>query len=142
MQSARLHKLAAHRVASKLNCMLILASTSPRRHELLRAAGIDHIVRPAHVAEVRQNGEAPEDFVQRLAQEKAHGLPLSPGDTILGADTIVCLRRGGIGKAGRHGRRGSNAEGLSREGSPRVDWNLFAPGRANLDRFCGDPRVV
>ncbi len=98
MQSARLHKVAAHRVASKLNCMLILASTSPRRHELLRAAGIDHVVRPAHVAELRQNGEAPEDFVQRLAQEKACALPLSPGDTILGADTIVCLEGAVLGK--------------------------------------------
>jgi septum formation protein len=78
--------------------MLILASTSPRRHELLRAAGIDHVVRPAHVTEIRRNGEAPENFVQRLAREKVQALPLPPGDTILGADTIVCLEGVVLGK--------------------------------------------
>jgi septum formation protein len=78
--------------------MLILASASPRRHELLLAAGIGHVVRPAHVPEVRRNGELPKDFVQRLAKEKAESLPLSPGDTILGADTIVCLEEEVLGK--------------------------------------------
>jgi MAF protein len=78
--------------------MLILASASPRRHELLLAARISHVVRPVHVPEVRRNGEAAEDLVQRLAREKAEALPLSPGDTILGADTIVCLEGDVLGK--------------------------------------------
>ena len=78
--------------------MLILASAFPRRHELLVAAGIGHVVRPAHVPEVRRNGERPEDFVQRLAREKAEALPLPPCDTILGADTIVCLEGEVLGK--------------------------------------------
>jgi septum formation protein len=78
--------------------MLILASASPRRHELLLAAGIDHIVRPSHVAEIREPGESPESFVLRLAREKAEACDRSNVDTVLGADTIVCLEGEVFGK--------------------------------------------
>ncbi len=71
--------------------MLILASASPRRHELLLAAGIDHIVRTASIPEHRLPGESPLDFIRRLAESKARAIPSSPGDIVLGADTIVCL---------------------------------------------------
>jgi septum formation protein len=71
--------------------MLILASASARRHELLCAAGIDHVVRPTSVPEIRRSGEAPADFVQRLAFEKASAAAREPADIVLGADTIVCL---------------------------------------------------
>lgn len=71
--------------------MLILASASPRRHELLLAAGIDHLVRPACIPETRQPGEPPEAFVERIAREKADAVPCGPDDLVLGADTIVCL---------------------------------------------------
>lgn len=78
--------------------MLILASASPRRHELLLAAGIDHIVRPSHIPEVREPGESPEDFVRRLSREKAKACERSSVDTVLGADTIVCLEGEVLGK--------------------------------------------
>jgi septum formation protein len=71
--------------------MLILASSSPRRHELLRAAGIPHIVRPSFLPEERLPGEPATVFVQRLAEQKACAIPRTPGDTVLGADTTVCL---------------------------------------------------
>ncbi|MDQ2844149.1 MAG: Maf family protein [Acidobacteriota bacterium] len=71
--------------------MLILASASPRRHELLLAAGIPHVVRPTAVPEIRRPGESPPDFVRRLAHEKARAATASPGDIVLGADTVVCL---------------------------------------------------
>ena len=71
--------------------MLILASASPRRHELLLAAGIEHIVRPASVPEEHKAGEPPIDFVTRLAEEKALAVPGGDHDIVLGADTIVCL---------------------------------------------------
>jgi septum formation protein len=71
--------------------MLILASSSPRRHELLLAAGIDHIVRPASVQELRLPEEPPCDFVMRLAREKAEAVPASESDIVLGADTIVVV---------------------------------------------------
>ena len=78
--------------------MLILASASPRRHELLVAAGLDHIVRPSHIAEVRQHGESPEEFVRRLSKEKAEACNCVNGDTVLGADTIVCVEGEVLGK--------------------------------------------
>jgi septum formation protein len=71
--------------------VLILASASPRRHELLLAAGIDHVVRPSSVPEHRHPGESPTEFVRRIAEDKARAVVSSPQDVVLGADTIVCV---------------------------------------------------
>ena len=71
--------------------MLILASGSPRRHELLKAAGIPHIVRPVSIPEDRMAGEEPLNLVRRLATEKARRAERKPGDIVLGADTEVCI---------------------------------------------------
>ncbi len=71
--------------------MLILASASPRRHELLQAAGIEHLVRPTHIPEQRQVRETATSFVQRLAEEKAQAAVKTPEEIVLGADTVVCL---------------------------------------------------
>ena len=46
---------------------LILASGSPRRHELLTQLGFQVQKQPADIDETRKNGEAPEDYVTRLA---------------------------------------------------------------------------
>ncbi len=78
--------------------MLILASASPRRHQLLTEAGIEHLVRPANVREIRLTGEPPAAFVQRLAQEKARAVPRGPGEITLGSDTVVCLGNEVFGK--------------------------------------------
>jgi septum formation protein len=72
--------------------MLILASASPRRAELLRNAGIEFAVQPAHVPELRREGEAPIDFARRVAVEKACAIAaLRPQDPVLAADTIVIV---------------------------------------------------
>jgi septum formation protein len=71
--------------------MLILASASPRRHELLLAAGIEHTVRAASIPEDRLPGESPINYVQRLAEQKARAIGRVPSDIVLGADTVVCL---------------------------------------------------
>jgi septum formation protein len=71
--------------------MLILASASPRRHELLLAAGLPHIVRSSSIPEIRLHSESPTVFVQRIAEEKARAVHREPGDVILAADTVVCL---------------------------------------------------
>lgn len=72
--------------------MLVLASTSPRRRELLAQAGIAYIVRPAQgVDEIPRDREKPEDYVQRLAEEKALAVECAPGEIVLGADTVVVL---------------------------------------------------
>jgi septum formation protein len=78
--------------------MLILASASPRRHELLAAAGIDHVVRAAAISEERRPGEPPEDLVQRLAEDKARAVECSTEDIVLGADTVVCVDGEVLGK--------------------------------------------
>jgi len=78
--------------------MLILASASPRRHELLLAAGLAHTVRPSAMPEIRQPGEPPTSFVQRIAEEKARAVPHDPTDIVLAADTVVCLENEMFGK--------------------------------------------
>jgi nucleoside triphosphate pyrophosphatase len=72
--------------------MLILASASPRRQELLRNAGISFTVQSADINETPLAGEAPRDCAERLAREKALAVFQSrPRDYVLGADTIVVV---------------------------------------------------
>jgi nucleoside triphosphate pyrophosphatase len=72
--------------------MLILASASPRRQELLRSAHIDFAVQPTNVLEVTEPGESPDQCAERLAYEKALAIAtLRPDALVLGADTIVVV---------------------------------------------------
>jgi nucleoside triphosphate pyrophosphatase len=73
---------------------LILASASPRRAELLRAAGYEFDVVVADVDESIRDGESPAAYVRRLAADKsAAAAPVvrSPDAVILGADTTVVV---------------------------------------------------
>ena len=54
--------------------MLILASSSPRRRELLAQASLEFAVRPAHINEDTRPGEDPTAYVMRLAREKAEAV--------------------------------------------------------------------
>jgi septum formation protein len=74
---------------------LILASQSPRRSELLRMAGIPHEVRAADVPEQPEPGETPEQYVRRLAEEKARSVA---GDLVVAADTVVVVGGQILGK--------------------------------------------
>lgn len=83
---------------------IYLASRSPRRRELLAQIGIEHRVLEADVDETPREGEAPRDYVARLAQAKAEagwravcaaGLAPAP---VLAADTTVALERDILGK--------------------------------------------
>jgi septum formation protein len=86
--------------------MLVLASASPRRRELLTQAGYTFDVRPAHIPEDPREGEDPVAYVTRLAREKAEAVfrelsaNLSADDplVILGADTTVTLDNHILGK--------------------------------------------
>jgi len=77
--------------------MLVLASASPRRRELLTQAGYTFTVHPAHVPEDPLPGEAPIPYVTRLAREKAEAVfrelsTKTPGPLqVVGADTTVTL---------------------------------------------------
>lgn len=78
--------------------MLVLASASPRRRELLVQAGFTFEIDSIPVDETRQPGEAPDDYVQRLAHEKAEAVfrarekiarTSDSALLVLGADTVV-----------------------------------------------------
>lgn len=86
--------------------MLILASASPRRRELLTQAGLTFAVESADINEDMQPGEAPAKYVQRLAVEKAqavwkrHKATEDGADpiTVIGADTTVICAGEVLGK--------------------------------------------
>ncbi len=76
---------------------LILASGSPRRVELLEAAGIEFEQIPADIDETAKAGERADRYVMRLAEEKARA-SWRPGTRSLGADTVVVLDDRLLGK--------------------------------------------
>ena len=79
--------------------MLILASASPRRQELLRHAGISFTVQPADIDETPLAGETPRECAERLAREKALAVwRMRAQDVVLGADTIVVVDATILGK--------------------------------------------
>jgi septum formation protein len=83
--------------------MLILASASPRRRELLLNAGIPFAVRVPNVDETVLPGENAIDYVRRMAERKALTVPIGLDEIALGADTTVCLDGAILGKPGSVG---------------------------------------
>jgi septum formation protein len=79
--------------------MFVLASSSPRRRELLRNAGIAFEVQAEEVPEVHTPGEKPLAFAMRLACAKAAAVAQHrQKDYVLGADTIVIIEGEILGK--------------------------------------------
>ena len=71
---------------------IILASSSPRRRELLASINVKFDVMPSNIPEVRQQGEAPEEYVARLSREKAEAIASRHRDRwVVAADTTVLL---------------------------------------------------
>jgi septum formation protein len=80
-------------------CRVVLASSSPRRHQLLNLIGIDHEVDPANIDETMRPREAPRRHAERLAREKASIVAVRDPDLItIGADTVVVINRKVLGK--------------------------------------------
>ena len=78
---------------------IILASNSPRRRELLTQIGLAFAVAPSDVDERLLPGEAPKDYAERLALEKARSASERAGQAIvIAADTIVVVDRTVLGK--------------------------------------------
>ena len=78
--------------------MIILASQSPRRQEILQRLTADFIVCPSGASEDIAPC-APDKYVTELASRKASDVLTShPGDTVVAADTIVCLDGRILGK--------------------------------------------
>lgn len=79
---------------------IILASASPRRSALLRAAGIAFEIHPSSVDESRIAAPTHREFATRAAMAKALDVArdADPGTIVIGADTIVCLDEKRLGK--------------------------------------------
>ncbi len=78
---------------------LILASGSPRRSEILTSVGWEFEKQVADIDETELPNEKPDDYVRRLAREKAHAVAVNYADAlVLGADTIVVIDENIIGK--------------------------------------------
>ncbi len=77
---------------------LLLASSSPRRREILSALGLQFVVQKIAVDERVLPGETPEQMVLRLAEAKANAPATGPGDFVIGADTAVVLDGTALGK--------------------------------------------
>src|SRR5258708_1505145 len=79
--------------------MIVLASASPRRQELLRNAGIPFTVQSADIHEMPLAGDASRVCAERLAREKALSVfQRQSGNYVLGADTIVVVGDTILGK--------------------------------------------
>jgi septum formation protein len=81
---------------------VVLASSSPRRRELLSLIGIPHTVSPAELDETVLSGETPSPHAERLARAKAAAvaerLDGQPDVVVIGADTIVVVDGDILGK--------------------------------------------
>jgi septum formation protein len=83
--------------------MLVLASASPRRQELLRNAGILFTVEPTDIPEIPRSDEFAKDVAERLAREKALAISSNhPDQFVLGADTVVLANGHILGKPQDH----------------------------------------
>lgn len=71
--------------------MLVLASQSPRRREILSQAGLPFVVRVPGVEEVRAPAESPTEYVRRLARDKARAAAAGASEFVLAADTVVVV---------------------------------------------------
>jgi septum formation protein len=123
--------------------MIVLASASPRRQELLRNAGIPFTVQPADIDESLLAGESPRDCAERLARGKALAVFESrPREYVLGADTIVVVDDTILGKPGDSddaarmlrmlsGRRHEVITGVCVVGAVASDqWSVASDGNA------------
>ena len=78
---------------------VVLASGSPRRHELLKLIGVDHDVVPADLDESQLPGEKPDSYAERLARGKSAAIAAGRADSlVIGADTIVVVDQHILGK--------------------------------------------
>ena len=94
-----MHRRDVVEVVREPASQVILASRSPRRAELLTAAGISFEVLAADIDETPQPDETPAAYVERLAIDKARAVfALRPEARVLGADTTVTIDGEILGK--------------------------------------------
>ena len=120
----------------------MLASASPRRHELLDSAGLDvRRSRPADIDESVRAGESPIAYVRRLSIEKAAAVAAAPGDDRDRRRHDGRDRRRDPRQAGRRRRRPAHARACCRGGPTRCTPACrSAPTAASRDRRGRPPR--
>jgi septum formation protein len=107
---------------------IILASSSPRRADLLRTIGVEFEVVPSHVQERPHPDEAPADYITRLARAKAISIARHREQgLVIGADTIVVLDGRILGKPADEGEAGRMLRSLSGR------WHAVMTGVALYD---------
>jgi septum formation protein len=101
--------------SSNVKPQLVLASSSPRRLELLKQIGlVPDIVNPADIDETPRRREQPRELALRLAIEKAEAVkPIFKDDIVLAADTVVGCGRRILGQAASELEARKNLEFLS-----------------------------
>ena len=77
---------------------LVLASSSPRRADLLSSVGLQFDVRPAEIDEAHRRSELPIVYVKRLSIEKADAIERGPNEIVIAADTTVEIDGRVLGK--------------------------------------------
>jgi nucleoside triphosphate pyrophosphatase len=107
---------------------IILASSSPRRAQLLETIGVKFELAPSRVEERLLSGEAPPDYITRLARAKVIAVARKrESGLVIGADTIVVLDGRVLGKP----ESAEDAERMLRELSGR--WHAVMTGVALYD---------
>lgn len=129
---SHVEQLDSFAVGPEIARVLVLASASPRRQELLRWLGIEHVTEPADVDERVLPGETGPVLVRRLAHAKAAAIAVRrPHDWILGADTIVEIDGQLLGKPSDRAEGARMLARLSgREHRVATGFALLAPGGA------------
>jgi septum formation protein len=109
--------------------VLVLASASPRRRELLRWLDVTYEIDPPEVDEAMRTGETPEALVCRLARAKADAIGRRrAGDWILAADTVVAVEGVVLGKPGTEAEAADMLRRLAgREHRVATGFVLLAP---------------
>lgn len=77
---------------------VVLASASPRRHELLTKFGVPFAICAPDIDESPHDGEPPIDYVRRLALAKVAAVEATEDELVIGADTTVDLESEILGK--------------------------------------------
>ncbi len=115
--------------------LLILASASPRRQELLTQLGVHFAVDPADIDETAQPGEAAQDYVVRMAREKAAAVRSrrGSGELVLAADTTVVIDDDILGKPADH----FSGLGMLARLSGRTHQVITAVCLAHADGYAG-----
>jgi len=122
-----------------MSARVVLASSSPRRRELLTLIGIQHTVLPADIDEAPLAGELPRPHAERLAREKARVVAAQePNAVVIAADTIVVVDGAILGKP----RDGAEAAAMLRLLSARGHVVLTAVAVARGGQVVSDVESV